>query len=40
VKVKVGPITAQYKGAARLSEVDEAGRIVAGVAFGYEVIEE
>ena len=26
VKVKVGPITAQYKGAARLAEVDEAGR--------------
>jgi hypothetical protein len=26
VKVKVGPITAQYKGAARLTEVDEAGR--------------
>ena len=26
VKVKVGPITAQYKGAARLAEVDEADR--------------
>jgi carbon monoxide dehydrogenase subunit G len=26
VKVKVGPITAQYKGAARLAEVDEAAR--------------
>src|SRR5204862_4724468 len=26
VKVKVGPITAQYKGTARLAEVDEAGR--------------
>jgi carbon monoxide dehydrogenase subunit G len=26
VKVKVGPITAQYKGAARLTEVDEAAR--------------
>ncbi|MGQ0824111.1 MAG: SRPBCC family protein, partial [Actinomycetota bacterium] len=26
VKVKVGPITAQYKGAAKLAEVDEAGR--------------
>jgi hypothetical protein len=26
VKVKVGPITAQYKGAARLAEVDEAQR--------------
>jgi carbon monoxide dehydrogenase subunit G len=26
VKVKVGPITAQYKGAARLEEVDEAQR--------------
>jgi len=26
VKVKVGPITAQYKGAARLEEVDDAGR--------------
>jgi carbon monoxide dehydrogenase subunit G len=26
VKVKVGPITAQYKGAARLAEVDEVGR--------------
>lgn len=26
VKVKVGPITAQYRGAARLVEVDEAGR--------------
>ncbi len=26
VKVKVGPITAQYKGTATLSEVDEAGR--------------
>src|SRR5690242_10015403 len=28
VKVKVGPITAQYKGAARLAEVDEANRRV------------
>jgi carbon monoxide dehydrogenase subunit G len=29
VKVKVGPITAQYKGAARLTEADEgAGRII------------
>jgi carbon monoxide dehydrogenase subunit G len=28
VKVKVGPITAQYKGAARLTEVDEAARRV------------
>ena len=26
VKVKVGPITAQYKGTARLAEVDEANR--------------
>jgi carbon monoxide dehydrogenase subunit G len=26
VKVKVGPITAQYKGSARLAEVDEAAR--------------
>ena len=26
VKVKVGPITAQYKGAARLAEVDESAR--------------
>src|SRR6202158_4118422 len=26
VKVKVGPITAQYKGSARLAEVDEANR--------------
>ena len=26
VKVKVGPITAQYKGAAKLAEVDEAAR--------------
>src|SRR5258706_12534752 len=26
VKVKVGPITAQYKGTARLAEVDEAQR--------------
>lgn len=26
VKVKVGPITAQYKGAAKLAEVDEASR--------------
>jgi carbon monoxide dehydrogenase subunit G len=26
VKVKVGPITAQYKGAARLAEVDESSR--------------
>lgn len=26
VKVKVGPITSQYKGAARLAEVDEVGR--------------
>jgi hypothetical protein len=26
VKVKVGPITAQYKGTATLAEVDEAGR--------------
>jgi carbon monoxide dehydrogenase subunit G len=26
VKVKVGPITAQYKGAAKLTEVDEAAR--------------
>lgn len=26
VKVKVGPITAQYKGAARIVEADEAGR--------------
>jgi len=26
VKVKVGPITAQYKGSARLAEVDEASR--------------
>src|SRR5436190_9005377 len=26
VKVKVGPITAQYKGTARLAEVDEAAR--------------
>jgi carbon monoxide dehydrogenase subunit G len=26
VKVKVGPITAQYKGTAKLAEVDEAGR--------------
>jgi carbon monoxide dehydrogenase subunit G len=26
VKVKVGPITAQYKGAARIIEADEAGR--------------
>jgi uncharacterized protein len=26
VKVKVGPITAQYKGAARLAEIDEANR--------------
>jgi uncharacterized protein len=26
VKVKVGPITAQYKGAAKLAEVDEANR--------------
>src|SRR5438874_12518615 len=28
VKVKVGPITAQYKGAARLAEVDQANRRV------------
>jgi carbon monoxide dehydrogenase subunit G len=28
VKVKVGPITAQYKGAARFAEVDEANRRV------------
>ncbi|HEX5587369.1 MAG TPA: SRPBCC family protein [Acidimicrobiia bacterium] len=28
VKVKVGPITAQYKGAARIVEADEAGRRV------------
>lgn len=28
VKVKVGPITAQYKGAARLAEVDEAARSI------------
>ena len=26
VKVKVGPITAQYKGTAKLAEVDEASR--------------
>ncbi len=26
VKVKVGPITAQYKGSARLAEVDEENR--------------
>src|SRR5262245_46816549 len=26
VKVKVGPISAQYKGAAKLAEVDEANR--------------
>ncbi len=29
VKVKVGPITAQYKGAAKLSKVDEAARTIA-----------
>jgi carbon monoxide dehydrogenase subunit G len=28
VKVKVGPITAQYKGAARITETDEAGHVV------------
>ncbi len=28
VKVKVGPITAQYKGAAKLSRVDEAARTI------------
>jgi carbon monoxide dehydrogenase subunit G len=28
VKVKVGPITAQYKGAARITETDEASRVV------------
>jgi carbon monoxide dehydrogenase subunit G len=28
VKVKVGPITAQYKGAAKLAEVDEATRTI------------
>ena len=28
VKVKVGPITAQYKGTATLAEVDEANRVV------------
>ena len=28
VKVKVGPITAQYKGAAKLAEVDEANRTI------------
>ena len=28
VKVKVGPITAQYKGAARLTNVDEAARTI------------
>jgi len=28
VKVKVGPITAQYKGAARFAQVDEANRRV------------
>lgn len=28
VKVKVGPITAQYKGAARITEADQAGRVV------------
>jgi hypothetical protein len=28
VKVKVGPITAQYKGAARIAEADEAARVV------------
>jgi carbon monoxide dehydrogenase subunit G len=34
VKVKVGPITAQYKGAARMSEVDEAARRVVITAAG------
>src|SRR5437667_4660718 len=28
VKVKVGPITAQYKGAAKLASVDEAARTI------------
>ncbi|MFI5045592.1 MAG: SRPBCC family protein [Acidimicrobiia bacterium] len=34
VKVKVGPITAQYKGAARITEADEAARRVVIVAEG------
>src|SRR5262245_14913898 len=34
VKVKVGPITAQYKGAARITEADEAARKVVIVAEG------
>jgi hypothetical protein len=34
VKVKVGPITAQYKGAARITEADEAGRKVVIAAEG------
>src|SRR3974377_837846 len=34
VKVKVGPITAQYKGAARFAEVDETNRRVVPDASG------
>src|SRR5437879_13563582 len=36
VKVKVGPITAQYKGTARLAEVDEANRRIVIDASGRE----